>query len=565
MNQDSVDVNSLTDDMLVLQARDGQSQAFNELMTRHRKKALHIATKITNDPHLAEDVVQEALMNAFLHLGSLEHIERFVPWFQRIISNQALMHVRRGGPFAKEKPFSAYTMSSDQDNHNQGDDFPIDLILNTLARNANLLRHEDEDPIDTAIRLETNDMLRSLLHCLNPKEREMFEAHFFKQYSPQEIAAMCSTSSSNVYTTLSRSRRKIQQTQFQSNLTRYLHTRSNHPFSINNELQDHGIYIGEIWDTYSLCVMHALQYSTHHQDSQFSMAEIMGLTGQAFRIQIHRNQLDLAGVTTYNWRNTFSKGLLNLGYAPRSLGEGLRIPQTNELLIDAFSFVHESIDQGNPVIVWGIQQPFFSLIHGYDDRQRSFRIKGFFQQKTIDYEQFGREWSADLFVLTLGTAYEIKPIDSLRGALSMIITHAEGAERSIHPEYIQGILAYDVWISALSQGHIDHLANAYNVWFISNARSFAVEFLNTIAEHHDDNVYGSLGLELSTLATQASSHYVVALQALYELRKLFPFPNGGNPHLTNNRDAGIKLLKQVKMSEQQGLNTLKSMLQILCR
>jgi DNA-directed RNA polymerase specialized sigma24 family protein len=61
----------LEDAELTRLAQAGDAQAFNELFFRHRAKALGYAKQLAQDPHLAEDIVQEALINAFLHLGKL--------------------------------------------------------------------------------------------------------------------------------------------------------------------------------------------------------------------------------------------------------------------------------------------------------------------------------------------------------------------------------------------------------------------------------------------------------------------------------------------------------------
>ncbi|RCX17016.1 RNA polymerase sigma factor (sigma-70 family) [Fontibacillus phaseoli] len=547
--------NHPSDQELVAQARCGHQDAFNKLMERHRRQALNWARKIADDPHLAEDIVQEGLISAFSYLGSLEQIEKFIPWFRRIITNQALMQVRRGGPYAKERPFSSYVSRSGD---YEGENFQqIEFILGTLAKNTAKELQQNGDPAREILRLDTYDMLQEMLQGLGTKEREVFEAHFFKHYSPQEIAAIYSTSSSNIYTILSRTRKKISQARYESNLQNYLQSRHTSPSSrTRNQLQERGIYIGEIWDTYALSVQHALQYTNFNH---YSMSEIMGLTGQAFRLQVHRDRVDLAGVTAFHWRNVFGKGLLNLGFAGRSIGDGSRIPQSHELLVEAFSFIHQMIDHGQPVIVWGVQLPFFAVIHGYDDEQRLFRITGLFEQTHLGYEELGREWSADLFALSLGTPIALNPQDALRGALGMVLTHAEGQERTPHADYVQGLAAYDSWISALSSGQVDPLSHAYTVWCTANARSFAVQFLELVANRPE--VYGLL---ICRLAGEAADYYGKATDALRQMCKLFPFPGGGNPGEPEVKEIGLQLLEKAKVDEVQGLQILEALFLLLC-
>lgn len=561
MADSNVELHLLSNSELIALARTGLHSAFNELMLRHRKQAFQWAHQYTDDPYLAEDIVQEALINAFLYLGNLEQIERFIPWFRKIITNQALMHLRRGGPHGKERPFSSLIHRHSEQNDEDG--APIELMLSKFARQRSEIYHTLNDPAKIWLRQETSNLIHNMLKCLNAKEREIFDAYFFKLYTPQEISNMTSTSSSNVYTILSRSRRKIQQQQYHTNLTNYLQERAANPVKNSNvTLATKSIYFGEIWDTFSLCVLHAQQYiqSTYTRPLYSTMAEIMGLSGLAFRLQINQQQLDLFEASAFHWRSTFSKGLLNLGYAARMIGDGQHIPQTSDMLIEAFTFIHNTLDQGQPVIVWGYINPYFALIHGYDDTKELFHVTGLFEQQTMDYRHLGLDWGADLFVLSLGNPYPVTPVDSLRGALSMIIMHYEGLEGSVHPDYVQGIAAFDVWIALLSREDIDPLAHAYQIGLTSNTRLFACQFLETIAERTED--YGNI---ICAWASKAAVYYKHAAETFNTLRKIFPFPAGGDHTCASTREKGTLLLKQAKGYEQQGLDTLKKILSIISK
>ncbi|NGP58037.1 hypothetical protein FLT15_06425 [Paenibacillus thiaminolyticus] len=59
------------DEELVEATRAGSGEAFGELARRHRERALGWACSMARDDQLAEDIVQEALLNAFLRLETL--------------------------------------------------------------------------------------------------------------------------------------------------------------------------------------------------------------------------------------------------------------------------------------------------------------------------------------------------------------------------------------------------------------------------------------------------------------------------------------------------------------
>ncbi|WP_211024016.1 hypothetical protein [Paenibacillus sp. Marseille-P2973] len=182
-----------------------------------------------------------------------------------------------------------------------------------------------------------------------------------------------------------------------------------------------------------------------------------------------------------------------------------------------------------------------------------------FEQTHLGYDQLGREWSADLFAISLGTPAPVTPLDALHGALGMIVTHAEGRERTPHADYVQGLYAYDLWISALSRDHIDHFGHAYLVWCTANARSFAVQFLELVASRPE--VYGNRN---SRLAGDAADYYRKTADALRQMCMLFPFPGGGHPEEPECRKMALQLLDHAKSNEVLGLQILKKIFLSLC-
>jgi len=216
---------------LVERARCGDQEAFSELVRTHRAQAYGWANTIARDTYLAEDIVQDALFRAFLHLGTLADASRFLPWLQTIVSNQAYMKLRRGGPFAKEQPFAGFNSESGysdkgcgggQDSTDWGN---IDRILFRMSRSA-LEEAQQGDPAKGMIRKELMDQLRSLLHCLSRRERQIFEAHFFRELPPEEIAQLFDTTRANVYNLLFRSRSKVQKERIRVTIRLYVRQRA---------------------------------------------------------------------------------------------------------------------------------------------------------------------------------------------------------------------------------------------------------------------------------------------------------------------------------------------------
>lgn len=74
-------------------ARDGT--AFRTIMERHNRRLYRIARSILRNDSEAEDVVQEAYVNAFAHLDSFRGDSSLATWLSRITMNEALGRLRR--------------------------------------------------------------------------------------------------------------------------------------------------------------------------------------------------------------------------------------------------------------------------------------------------------------------------------------------------------------------------------------------------------------------------------------------------------------------------------------
>lgn len=216
---------------LVERARSGNQEAFGDLVRRHRAKALGIAGSLTKDVYLAEDIVQEALIRAFLHLGTLTDSSRFIPWLHRIVRNQAYMKLRRGGPHGKERPFVSFMSQSglpaDSGKNEQAVDWSdIDSILFHLTDQAGEEARNGQNPEQYLLRQEVLQSIHMLIRCLNKRERDIFEARFFGDLPPAEIADLFDTTTANVYNTLSRSRVKLKKERIRVSISLYVQRRA---------------------------------------------------------------------------------------------------------------------------------------------------------------------------------------------------------------------------------------------------------------------------------------------------------------------------------------------------
>jgi RNA polymerase sigma factor (sigma-70 family) len=82
------------DTVYVKRVLSGDKAAFGPLVERHRPMALRLAARMLTDSAGAEDVTQEAFLQAFLSLDQLRDPERFSSWLYGITVNLCRMRLR---------------------------------------------------------------------------------------------------------------------------------------------------------------------------------------------------------------------------------------------------------------------------------------------------------------------------------------------------------------------------------------------------------------------------------------------------------------------------------------
>jgi RNA polymerase sigma factor (sigma-70 family) len=82
-------------DRLVVAAKRGQREAFDQLCEHSSRKILRAAYRITRNQEDAEDALQDAFLKAFVHLKDFDGRSNFSTWLTRIAINSALMILRK--------------------------------------------------------------------------------------------------------------------------------------------------------------------------------------------------------------------------------------------------------------------------------------------------------------------------------------------------------------------------------------------------------------------------------------------------------------------------------------
>ena len=176
--------------VLVAAAKTGDLGAFEELVNRYERKIFRLALNLTQNREDAEDVMQDAFLKSFEHLGGFQGNSRFYTWLVRISVNEALMKLRKRRP---------NQVSLDQ---------PVESEEDLLPREI-----EDWGPTPEQRygQTELNEILSSVVSQLEPLYRVVFVLRDVEELSTEETAQMLGLSLAAVKSRLLRARLKLRQ------------------------------------------------------------------------------------------------------------------------------------------------------------------------------------------------------------------------------------------------------------------------------------------------------------------------------------------------------------------
>jgi len=90
---------ALSDEDVVSRVLDGQTALYEVLMRRYNERIYRAARSIVKDEDEAEDVMQQAYVNAYFHLRQFDRRARFSTWLTKIAIYEALGRARKRGRY----------------------------------------------------------------------------------------------------------------------------------------------------------------------------------------------------------------------------------------------------------------------------------------------------------------------------------------------------------------------------------------------------------------------------------------------------------------------------------
>ncbi len=175
---------------LIKKSKNGDSEAFELLITPYMTKVYNIALGILGSSEDAEDAAQEAFIKAFRNIGSFNENSGLYTWLYRIVYNCCLDMIRK----KQRRPFSFLTISKGSDDDS---DFEIEIA--------------DSRPLPDEIlsKTEMQGEVRRAVSMLKESYRTIIVMRDFEGLSYDEIADVLGISLGTVKSRISRGRESL--------------------------------------------------------------------------------------------------------------------------------------------------------------------------------------------------------------------------------------------------------------------------------------------------------------------------------------------------------------------
>lgn len=160
-----------TDHELVTRYINGDIDALNTLISRHKKRVFTAILVLVKDRYIAEDIFQETFFKVIdsLQAGTYKEEGKFLPWVLRISHNLCIDYFRK----IKRKPVI------------------VDSEGNDILTSIGFL---DESAEDKWMRKQSIHSIRELIRQLPDEQREVLILRHYAELSFKEIAEMTNVS-----------------------------------------------------------------------------------------------------------------------------------------------------------------------------------------------------------------------------------------------------------------------------------------------------------------------------------------------------------------------------------
>ena len=168
------------ENILIYRTQTGDEGAFAELMREYYPYVYTIVIGIVNNPHDAEEVVQDTFLSAYRGLTQLEDTTKFKSWLAEIARNCVRQWLRK----------------------QRGKTVSLDEV------NEEILQTEDS-PHERLVRREQRELIRRTMETLPQKDRDIARAFYLEGASYNELTSTHGLSDKAISFRLSRAKRQL--------------------------------------------------------------------------------------------------------------------------------------------------------------------------------------------------------------------------------------------------------------------------------------------------------------------------------------------------------------------
>jgi len=164
---------------IIDRCKQGDQKAYYEIYQLYSKAMFNISYRILGIQEVAEDVLQEAFVNAFQKIDSYQGKASFGAWLKKIVVNKAISHLRKQ---------------------------QLDMV--ELDDRMDLRDDEVVDDMDLIMKVE---LIREAIQKLPNGFRVVFSLYLLEGYDHKEIAEILEISESTSKSQYNRAKKKLKE------------------------------------------------------------------------------------------------------------------------------------------------------------------------------------------------------------------------------------------------------------------------------------------------------------------------------------------------------------------
>ncbi|GAK42615.1 RNA polymerase sigma factor [Paenibacillus sp. TCA20] len=145
----------------------GDQRAFAELVELYKDKLFHLAYRMLNNRHEAEDIVQETFLRVYRNMEKYDPEQKFSTWIYRIATNLCIDRLRRKKP--------SYSLDAELGDQEGTDGYAM-------------IPSDNRTPESEALLSETQRIIRDAIETLPAKYKSIMVLRYLQDLSLQEIS-----------------------------------------------------------------------------------------------------------------------------------------------------------------------------------------------------------------------------------------------------------------------------------------------------------------------------------------------------------------------------------------